>query len=290
MKRYIIVAIVILTAIILSITVSAADIMKRTDSLNITYEEKSKLNLQNTDAQIVKRYVTGFCFIFPGTNTVDELIQSEEILSKEYLAVESNHIVSYYRVLRDDKVSKIYNISSFERATDEDLIAKMNAGKKLLTILSTDIEIYSCNYFVDKTNLGACIYYETNMGDYVYYRGVAFANNGQYLFPAKDFVELITLIHTARSENADKDGGSVDINDYMDVSKYDMNSPSFGFEVNNSVMNKGNNDVVDKAKRDTIFDNKFVVCGVFSAIGVALLLMIAVISKCIRNASRRKND
>ncbi len=284
MKRYMIIAIVVLLAIISSITVFAEDTMKRTDSLNVTPEEKSQLDLQNTTAQVVKKYVTGFCFIFPGTNKVDELIQSEEILVEQYLIVESNDVVSY-RVLHDNKVKEIDGISSLERDNDEYFIAKMNSSKNLLSILSTDIEVYSCNYFVDTTHLGSCIYYETNMGDFVYYRGGVSTEAKEYLFPAKDFVELITSVYIARSENSDKDGGIININDYMDVSKYDMNSLSFGLEDDSSVTNEVNTEA-DTTEQDTVWGKKLVVYGVVSVLGIALLLVIMVISKKNKGASK----
>lgn len=286
MKRCILVAFVILIAIIFPITISAEDRMGRIDSLNITSDEKSQLNLQNANAQIVKKYVAGFCFIFPGTENVDELIQSEEILAEQYLIVEDNNIVSY-RTLLGDKVRELDDISSLERANDEDFITKMNSGKNLLTKLSATIEVYSCNYFVDTTHLGSCIYYETNIGDLVYYRGEVSADGKEYLFPAKDFVGLITSVYTTRSENSDKDGGNVDINDYMDLSKYDMNSLSFGFEVNNSGMNKINNDT-DTIDRDTFLDKKFIVWGAVSVVGIILILTICGISKHIKNVPKRE--
>ena len=139
MRKYIIIAIVVLIAIFMSITVSAEDIMEKRDSLNITSEEKNQLGLQNTNVQVVRKY--GFCFIFPGANRVDELIQSEEILAEQFLIVENNQVVSY-RVVHGNKVLEIDNVSDFERDKDLYFITKMNSVKNLLKVLSTDIEVY----------------------------------------------------------------------------------------------------------------------------------------------------
>lgn len=292
MRKYIIIAIVVLIAIFMSITVSAEDIMEKRDSLNIASEEKNQLGLQNTNVQVVRKYVTGFCFIFPGANRVDELIQSEEILAEQFLIVENNQVVSY-RVVHGNKVLEIDNVSDFERDKDLYFITKMNSVKNLLKVLSTDIEVYSCNYFADTTHLGSCVWLETDMGNFVYYRGMASADGKEYLFPAKDFVELITSVYIARSKNPDKDGGSPDINDYMDVSKYDINSLSLGVEANNNVVNKVN-DGADATKRNTFFANRLIAWGLFSAIGIVLLPMIVLgtfkLFKYIRNAQGKKTN
>ena len=180
MRKYIVIAIVVLMAIFMSITVSAEDIMEKRDSLNIASEEKNQLGLQNTNVQVVRKYVTGFCFIFPGANRVDELIQSEEILAEQFLIVENNQVVSY-RVVHGNKVLEIDNVSDFERDKDLYFITKMNSVKNLLKVLSTDIEVYSCNYFADTTHLGSCVWLETDMGNFVYYRGMASADGKEYL-------------------------------------------------------------------------------------------------------------
>ena len=196
------------------------------DSFNLTSEEINKLKIENPDNQVIKKYLTAFCFLFPGSTSVSDMVKSEEIIAEQYIILENNSIVSY-QTLQSGESTEINGINENKRASDEAFVSKINTGKNMLAEVSNNIEVNSIHYFVDTTYLGSCIYYETNEGDYVYYKGFVSNETRDYLFPASDFIDLITLVYNERLKNPYSSDGSVNIEDYMDVSQYDMNSPTF---------------------------------------------------------------
>ena len=108
----------------MTITVSAESMVQKNDSLNLRSDEIDRLNVQGLDVQVVKKYRTAFCFLFPGTATVEELLQSDEITGEWYIILENNNIVSC-QALQDGKVKEIDTyVWERTRASEEDFISK----------------------------------------------------------------------------------------------------------------------------------------------------------------------
>lgn len=240
------------------LTVSTESNMSRGDSLNISVSEKEQLVLRG-NKQVVKQYRCGFCFIFPKTDSIEEVLQKD--IWVRYLILKDDKIVSHQR-LENGKAIEVEDVHADYQSEEEVLVSKMKAGKNLLTKISTDIEVNNSYYFVDTTYLGSCLYFVTNQGNYVYYR-----HGGEYLFPVADFVDVITLIAEERDRNPYANGGSVDISDYMNVSKYDMNSPLFGAD----------DEKQDKSDKGVFFEHKSLfwsawVVGVLIVVGVGIFL------------------
>ena len=263
--RLIAVFLCVAIVVLIPFTISAEERVKKADSLNITSEEMSQLKIPYTPyphakVQVVKKYVTAFTFLFPGMEDVDELLVSNEIISEHFLILLNDEIVSHQRIFKGN-LENVENVTEVQSAKDEKIVQIMNAGNDLLAKISTEIEVYQTYYFFDTTGLDSCIYFETSDGDYVYWK--SYVVGGECLFPAEIFVQLVTLVFEERGKYPDQVGSGVHITDYMDLSKYNMNSPSFDLSADSDPQDESDNDnnAGDKTK---LFDNKFVLWGAVS--------------------------
>ena len=293
MKKYIAFLLVFAFMLSMAITASASDVVKKNDSLNISSDELDKLMIESPNSQVVKKYNTVFRFVFPETSSIDEVLRIEGVGDQRYMIFEGDKLVSYQR-LRGDKAEKILSDNPawdivYERELE--FVSKMRAGNELLSKISADIEVSNAYYFQD-TDLDSCIYYETNLGDYVYYKScisysAASEKKNNYLFPAADFVDLITRVANWWKEHPDWDGGSTDIADYMDVSKYDMDSPSFDVKpLSNTSVTPDNGNGADN--KPTFYDNKLALWGTIAAAGAVLALAVILTVKYIVKRGKNK--
>ena len=294
MKKFIAFLLVCAFMLSMAITASASDVVKKNDSLNISSDELDKLMIESPNSQVVKKYNTVFRFVFPETSSIDEVLRIEGVGDQRYMIFEGDKLVSYQR-LQEGKTEKILSDNPawdivYERELE--FVSKMRAGNELLSKISSDIEVSNVYYFYDTAYLGSCIYYETNLGDYVYYKSyisssVASAKKNNYLFPAADFVEMITRVANWWKEHPDWDGGSYDIADYMDVSKYDMDSPSFDVKpLSNTSVTPDNGNGADN--KPTFYDNKLAFWGTIAAAGAVLMLAVILTVKYIVKRGKNK--
>ena len=292
MKKYIILllALIILLSIAFPTSAEYSVNVKKYDSLNIDENEINQLNINNRNCQVVKKYVVGFCNVFPRTTTIEEVIQGKRIVDVRYTIYEGNEIMSY-QTLRSGKAEEIFSDSPAWDIVPEieiDYISKIKSGDDLLSKISKEIEIYNTYYFYDCSRMGSCIYYVTNMGDYVYYKSFysySLSSNKSYLFPSSDFVELITRVNEDRKNwPPNTYGDAFDLSYYADLSNYDINSTSFDLKAGHDRLwaNNGNNESL----APSFFDNKLVLWGSVSAACVLIIVAAVLVTKHIGKAKR----
>lgn len=216
MKKFIIIGLIITIILSIPMVVFAEEVitvLEYKDSMTISDEERKQLNVKDSE-NVIRIYNLSIHMAFSGINSIEELFEKELILSEYYAIYTADNTLNYKSIVGN----KAENLS--------DVIINYKALKalkdsKITTKITSDIEIYETYYLSGETSYtGSVIYYKTNKGDYVYYNHYAL-ENGEYLFPVKDFCDYQKAIYNEISKFADMDGG-VDISAIWDLSKYDI--------------------------------------------------------------------
>lgn len=155
-----------------------------TNQLSSSYIDPSvldKLDLGPLD-KIVKCYSVDYESAFSEYSTF------EEVLNSDYL----NYI--FYVVQSDEEGIKYYNEDGTEAGTPVQVNNTFNTlvlpayfTESMIKLISPDINVYNVYYLAKLNTDGvAILYYETDMGNYVYYR-----TQSKRLMPPAVFVDLI---------------------------------------------------------------------------------------------------
>lgn len=188
-------------------------------SSNIDETVLKALDLNPTD-KIVKLYNMSIVVAFSKYDTIGAVMDSEFV----------DQI--FYVVLSDGGELEVYivrNGSSPVKAIEENLVEESdlltyysdNAIKKI----SEDIEVYNVYYLWARPYYeGIALYYETNMGDYVYWNGT---EAGECLMPSVVFVDYMrTLYHEMFAPSLSVKGSSNGGSTY-NIANYKINSSEF---------------------------------------------------------------
>ena len=253
--------------LLLPLAVSAKETLQKYDSLNLSAGEKEAIGISDDNIQIVKKYRAHWCFVFPETTSIEEVLESQEMLLPHYIIYNDNGVDSY-QMINNGKSEKVDILTVLEQSLDEEYIKKMNAGSSQLTEVADNIEIYNMYYLEDTSYLGKCIYYVTNKGDYVYYS--SYLTDEKKLHTAEEFVELITRIKDERAQYPDEEGG--------------VNLGNCGVETDAKTDAKIDDGITEKKN---LFNNKLVILG---AIPVGCAVIIGIIFVSVVCVKKRKKS
>lgn len=201
------------------------EIPQTVDEFSYNYiSEVDAALLQKTDSDnyFLKIYNTPFIFAFGEYNSIEEILRSEHIKATLYLEMNRSFGIVSIQSISDDKKTLQKQEGKGDLKTEGigDLCSNRINSK-----FPANTEIYAVYYLYGETNRhGTAIYYRTSLGDYVYYKDFRVAGT-KYLFPAKDFFEIMKAIYAQMGP--DTPIGGWDISAVRDLSKYDMNSPAF---------------------------------------------------------------
>ena len=216
----------ILTSIIFAISapVCAAEI----PSEDITAENRiSEFSSSHIDADIlgyfdvdsfdmvIKAYNMPIIFAFTHYSTINEVLNSVYNDQKLYAIVSDNKVQVVYLSVEGGlppvkAINPLHEWIDISAYLDDTIIKNV----------SPDIVVYNVYYLWGESNRqGSALYYETNMGDYVYYH-----KGAKYLMPNNVFADYMKTLYAEMLEDAKngKDGYTI-----HDWSKYKLNSPDF---------------------------------------------------------------
>ena len=241
------------------------------DCLNVNPDEIAKLMIEDPDCQVVKKYPALLPSIFEISTNGHEIIKGYDHIAV-YLIFKDGKIVSQQKINNEKATYVMCAIDKYEYKN----ISLMVSGKEVLSKISADIEVLNTYYFeeaIKATRYG--IYYQTNLGNYF----LLLVGQNEYLFPIDDFIELMRRERAEarrRFELYGKQMGGEDLDSFidenMDLSNYDINSPSFDLKAGHDKLfaSDGGNDSL------SFFENKLILWGSVAAVG-ALLVAVAVI-------------
>lgn len=234
-------------------------VMGMNDSLKINSEVKHQLGVQDSE-NVIKIYNLSMSMAFSKVQNIEELLQTEGLILSEYYAVQKNDGTFSYRSIVEDRVDICtdapVNIAALKVLCDKTIENKIAFDIKGVYYLSGET-----------TYTGSAIYYQTNQGDYVYYRHYLLGN-GEYLLPIKDFCEFQSAIQSEIDKQPNLDG-DIDISRVYDLSKYEIHSA----------------DIVANPKQTNDFQNIIKWVSIFA--GIAFLSVFIIVGVHKRMLSKK---
>lgn len=221
---------VICAMFVLSMSVSATEEQLTTlsDSTHISPEVVSALNVLETD-KVLKVFNIPFVYAIQDADTITEIMNS------------SHFQQTLYAVTSKDGQTKIFDVSSQYVVTQlMDTVIDVSEAHTGTAIkrVDEDIEILSLYYLWGESNhQGIAILYETNLGDFVYYRF-----GGEYLMPFEEFVLLMDSVYAEMGPSVPPGGSYIDPASIYDLNRFDLNSESFAPLSNAGNVNVNQND------------------------------------------------
>ena len=165
-------------------------------------------NVSNT----IKIYNGVFMYLFAEGKTIEEIINDPSIL-ETYYAVREGLGYSYYAERQGEMRTII-------AGADRKALSYVSSPKQVLSKASPFLSVKNVYYLDgDSSYDGIYIYYETDKGDYVYYKEYAEAEDG-YLFPVKEFYKLAKEVEAVREKNKYGYGGPTLLSSVVDISSY----------------------------------------------------------------------
>ena len=220
---------VICAMFVLSMSAFATEeqLISVSDSMHISPEVLSALNALETD-KILKVFNIPFVYAMQDADTITGIMNSSHLQQ------------TLYAVTSTDGQTKIFDVSSqyvvtqlIDTAID---VSEAHTGTAIKRV-DEDIEISSLYYLWGESNYqGVAILYETNLGDFVYYRF-----SGEYLMPFDEFVLLMDSIYAEMGPSVPP-GGYIDPASIYDLKRFDLNSESFAPHSNASNVDINQND------------------------------------------------
>lgn len=146
------------------------------------------LELAPTD-RVVKIYNIPIVFAFSSYSTINEVLDSE-YGNREYYAISTAEgTVKYYTVNKWLVPVQLDNDSYF----DERNLDTFFSGSVIKKV-SQEIKVHNVYYLTGETNHeGFALYYQTNMGDYVFFKD-SIGNDVRYLMPAAYFHDYMKAV------------------------------------------------------------------------------------------------
>ncbi len=241
MKKAIGSIMVLFMTLVFMLTIMAnedAELKSSMDSFNIDSSIKEKIGVLENDKVVFKIYSISIHHDFSTANSIKEILAEENILCTTYVVEKEDGGYKFYQNYNGEYLEIFSNrftiidgnevqlpVVSF---SDEIMTAFMT--NDIINKISSTIQIKNI-YYLDgaSTRTGTAIYYETDKGDYVYYRHHSI---GEKLFPLSDFCSYQKEIYNEILKYADLDG-TFSLDGIWDLSKYDFNSDSFAFNLDN---------------------------------------------------------
>lgn len=213
--------VLVLVISMLCFPIHATDDLNPMDSRYLSPQILEKFDLDETEL-LVKCYASVITWDFNDYTNIDEILANA--FGVVYLQKKFSDPVLYASEF-DKNGEWIEGIPTGVNGVNfyQQTLHELQTGEAIKTI-SADITVQSLYYLWGENNrMGTAIYYETNMGDYVYYRqhGV-----GELLFPAEAFFEYQKAICETMFAYPDANSGS-EIGNPWDLSVYDYRSPDF---------------------------------------------------------------
>ncbi len=272
MKRIMVILCLLLTIIaVMPLTIHAEETMKKEELISkITensagmneysskYVSKEILNILDTEGSnnVVKIYNIPIVYAFSEYGGIDEIMKSKHVLQTLYAIVSNKNVLSVQSITDDMKSVKMNDEQYICDA--ETLSAFLN--QKGLDKISSDITVKNVYYLWGESNhQGTALYYETNKGDYVYYK-YYLTGGKEYLFPAADLFELMKAVYGKM--DADTPPGGINIGGVWDLSPYDINANTFN---RNAKIPIGNDNAVTASDNT----NKYLLWG-----GISLCIVL----------------
>ncbi len=184
--------------------------------------------MDKTDAQLVIRLPQiSLVYEFAKSESVADVLQNCEVDRVYYWVFENGMLLRQYIVEKDDKLL----LTELPSGVEEEGHAIHKLLEELLEQtaiqrVSPDIQVINQYVLQDFNSMhrddGTVIYYETNMGDYVYH----YRSGAQYLFPATVFLNFMEDIW-GESQEEPFAAGNPTWNSYSKYWRYDLDSRFF---------------------------------------------------------------
>ncbi len=226
------------------------------DSLNISDEIKEQLNINGDEKRIFRVYDTWLRFAFLNADNIDEMLVANHYIypipcvERTRIVVEQADgslkclIEYHYRDSVDISSGTLNPFKMYDYVLNE-----FNTNTAIKKI-SSDIKIKKVYFIAGQDTYregtrcldGNAIYYETDMGDYIYY---FHGDTGELIFPIEDFCALQREIYATPKKNEyhplfDNEILPTDVWSEEKLAQYDFNSDTFAFCLDNipSIMHK----------------------------------------------------
>ena len=193
------------------------------DSLSISHSQRELLS-ENPDNTIIRIYEGDYRKAFREKASIEDIIQEPYTASTNYIVFSDESLTTKSPsnvVIKDD--SQLYSVYIYSRdvAQQDDI----------LSVLGEDVKAEKTYYLANIDRLsGLYIYYETNVGDFVYYCAYTREDAAEYLFPLDVFYVLqedleefcsthgwMTTTYLGLEE-------MLEYSDYPDLSKYELST------------------------------------------------------------------
>ena len=207
MKRSLILLLITAICVTFFIVPVAAD---STDSLHLTAEEESQLDLTSDD-MVVKLFCGSFMKDFSAQEDITNIVEESEIM---YLIVKSSGEIVY----KNYHDGNIVELNPLNRISDwSDFYTYAISSNTVFDSSVKVNKVYCLNG--ESSHDGVYIYYDTDEGEYILFKEYLSADES-YLFPISDFYEFSAAVYNDRLLHKDADGGGAAIDELFDVENY----------------------------------------------------------------------
>ena len=195
------------------------------DSLSISQEVRDNLNATEEDF-VVRFYIIGLIDQFGTFDTLQEIFRDGEVLQEGYIVekpdgsrrfVDSNGYVEFSpsHTIIDGQRVEIPAITILDEAWEA------FTTRTVVEMIAPDVTVDHIYYiYAENMMEGTAVYYETNYGDYVYYR--SYTVGGECLFPVEVFAQYMHEYYEARRKYL-----YTSLLGVWDVSSFDIHSDTF---------------------------------------------------------------
>ncbi len=220
-------------------------------SLDVSDEERALVNAEKDDV-VLYVYRIAYTMIFCEEKNIQDALNSG-YLHAEYLYVQKpDQTCKTYNLEGDEMFSNRWN-GGYEDGKEMDpfFFIRENELNAVFTDfvfdkIEQDVKIENVYLlYGDRQFEGTAVYYETNIGDFVY--TTHFSSGNDCLMPIKDFWDFMKKLMDWWIEHGDKDIG-VSYNDEWDLSNYDINSEKFKIDLANARLEPEDTELVPAPK------------------------------------------
>jgi hypothetical protein len=203
--------VIVILPLLLSVLLTTAFIAYATDADQPKYNPQlcpqeiddeilNVLDLNPSD-KIVKVYNTPVIYAFSAHGAIEDVLNSEYGRNVFYVIVSDSGKVEFCTVTKElfvyrDGDGGYFNERNLETFFSGNVIQK----------ISPNIKVHNVYYLSGENNFqGIALYYQTDMGDYVYYQD-SIGNDAQYLMPVEYFHEYTNAVDKQSPRNPASNG------------------------------------------------------------------------------------
>ncbi len=172
---------------------------------------------------IIQVYGTrAFSSIFSEFDSIENVLIEDNIYANYHLVINQSTVVRVYREKEMFEPVPIDKIAITREESFEELM-----HNTALHMVSEQIQIQNMYLFTMQRGMGdegSLIYYETDLGVYIYYQD---SSGAEYLFTPKEFKSAMQYLRWMYAEVLTGMGGSSLSEVSDDYSRYDIHSPDF---------------------------------------------------------------